>query len=173
MPSNQKLASKHMGRPSIFTDDLAATICRRIADGESLRSVCRDADMPGKATVLRWLDENEEFRDQYARAREAQADHFAEEILEIADDATNDFMDRKRKDGSLETVVDAENIQRSRLRVDARKWLMARMAPKKYGSRIVQVGDENDESVIVNILSFADSNKLRRTPGDGDNGGTA
>ena len=129
--------------------------------------------MPGKTTVLRWLDENEEFRDQYARAREAQADHYADEIIEIADDATNDFMERKRKDGSLETVLDGENIQRSRLRVDARKWLMARMAPKKYGSRIVHEGDENDEPLIVNILTFAESNKLRRASGGGDDGSTA
>ena len=112
-----------------------------------MRSVCRDEDMPGKTTVLRWLDENEEFRDQYARAREAQADHYADEIIEIADDATNDFMERKRKDGSLETVLDGENIQRSRLRVDARK--------------------------CVNILTFAESNKLRRASGGGDDGSTA
>ena len=147
------------GRPSKFTPDIAEAICQRIAEGESLRSVCRGDDMPDKSTVLRWLDDNEEFRDQYARAREAQADHYADEIIEIADDGSNDFMERKRKDGSLETVVDAENIQRSRLRVDARKWLMARMAPKKYGSRIVQEGDENDEQIIVQIVKFSDLDK--------------
>ena len=147
------------GRPSKFTPDIAEAICQRIAEGESLRSVCRGDDMPDKSTVLRWLDDNEEFRDQYARAREAQADHFAEEIIEIADDATNDFMERKRKDGSLETALNAENIQRSRLRVDARKWLMARMAPKKYGSRIVHEGDENDEQIIVQIVKFSDLDK--------------
>ena len=162
-----------MGRPSKFTEELSLAICNRIAEGESLRSVCRDDDMPAKSTVLKWLGENEEFSVQYARARTAQADHFADEIIEIADDATNDFMERKRKDGSFETVLDAENIQRSRLRVDARKWLMARMAPKKYGGRLVHEGDENDEPVIVNILSFTDSNKLRRTPGGADDGSAA
>ena len=89
-----------MGRPSIFTDDLAATICQRIADGESLRSVCRDDDMPAKSTVLKWLGENDGFSAHYARARTAQADHFADEIIEIADDGSNDWMQRKRKDGS-------------------------------------------------------------------------
>lgn len=130
--------SEKLGRPSIFTPDIAETICNRIAEGESLRSVCRDATMPSKSTVMKWLGENEEFSDQYARAREAQADHFADEIIEIADDATNDFMVRERQDGSTEEVLNTEHVQRSRLRVDARKWLAARMAPKKYGDKITQ-----------------------------------
>ena len=124
-----------MGRPSKFSPELTETICLRIAEGESLRSVCRDDNMPDKATVLRWLKVHDEFRDQYTLARELQADHFADEMIEIADDATNDWMERKRKDGSVETVFDNEHVQRSKLRVDARKWLMARMAPKKYGDR--------------------------------------
>lgn len=123
-----------MGRSSEFTPEKGALICNRIADGESLRAICRDEGMPDKATVLRWLAANEHFRDQYARAREAQADHFADEILEISDDATNDYMMRKRGD-DVETVVDHEHISRSKLRVDARRWLMSKMAPKKYGDR--------------------------------------
>jgi hypothetical protein len=87
---------------------------------------------------MRWLAEHQEFRDQYARAREAQADYWAEEIVEIADDGTNDYVDRQNKDGSTYETVNSEHINRSRLRVDTRKWLMARMAPKKYGDRITQ-----------------------------------
>lgn len=77
------------------------------------------------------MREDEAFRLQYRRAREDQADYFADEILEIADDSTNDFMERK--DGT--EYCDQENIQRSRLRVDTRKWFAARMAPKVYGER--------------------------------------
>ena len=92
-----------------------------------------------------------------------QADHFADEIIEIADDASNDWMERERKDGSTEAVLNYEHVQRSRLRIDARKWLMARMAPKKYGDKITHTGDENDEPLIVQIVKFS----------DGDDGGTA
>src|SRR5262245_46280259 len=87
-------AAEARGRPSIFTDDLAAKICNRRSEGQGLREICRSDDMPGKTTVMRWLNENEVFRDQYARAREAQADYWADEILEISDDGTNDWTTR-------------------------------------------------------------------------------
>jgi hypothetical protein len=93
--------------------------------------------MPDKSTVMRWLATHKEFRDQYASAREAQADYYAEEIIEIADDGSNDWMERKRGEETIE-VENHEVIGRSRLRVDTRKWLMARMAPKKYGDRVMQ-----------------------------------
>lgn len=129
-----------LGRRSSYNKDIATIICERLSLGESLREICREDGMPTKTTVMRWLADNEnlEFRDQYARARELQAEHWAEEIVEIADDATNDWMMRRNKDGSDSDVetVNAENINRSRLRVDTRKWLMARMAPKKYGDRV-------------------------------------
>lgn len=104
-------------------------------DGETLRQICRDEGMPDKSTVLRWLASNAEFCDQYARAREIQADHWADEVVEIADDGSNDWMERETKAGTI-TVVDHENINRSRLRVDTRKWLMTKAAPKKYGDKV-------------------------------------
>ena len=127
------------GRPSIYSEELAATICRRIAEGESLRSICDDADMPCKTTVIGWLggDSHAGFRDRYSCARELQAEHFAGEIIEIADSSTSDrFTDDKGK-----VLVDHEVVARDRLRVDTRKWLMARMAPKKYGDRMQYTGD--------------------------------
>ena len=128
-----------MGRPSNYTDEIAASICERIADGESLRKICRDDAMPDKATVFRWLadDSRTDFRDQYARAREAQADAMADEILEIADDGRND----KYTDEDGRERTDQDVIARSRLRVDARKWLASKMAPKKYGEKLAIGGD--------------------------------
>lgn len=111
------------------------TICERISNGESLREICRSEGMPDKSTVLRWLASDETIRDQYAHARELQADHFADEILEISDDGSNDWMLRKQGDDDVE-VVNHEHISRSKLRVDSRKWLMSKVAPKKYGDRI-------------------------------------
>lgn len=131
---SDETTTNRVGRPSLFGAEVASTICSRIADGESLREICRDDAMPDKATVLRWLGAHEEFRDQYARAREAQADYFADEILEIADDGSNDWMLRKVGEEEIE-VANHEHISRSKLRVDARKWLMSKMAPKKYGDR--------------------------------------
>lgn len=93
--------------------------------------------MPSKTSVFRWLNDQPSFRDQYARAREAQAEHWADEILEIADDGSNDWMERRLKDGATETVIDHEHVTRSRLRVDSRKWLMSKLAPKKYGDKVV------------------------------------
>lgn len=101
-----------------------------------MREVCRSDEMPGEATVYRWLAEHEDFREKYVRAREAQADAIFEEILEIADDGTNDWTERQNSDGSSYTVVDHEHVSRSKLRVDARKWMASKLAPKKYGDRI-------------------------------------
>lgn len=130
-----------VGRPSDYTPELAANICNRLADGESLRAVCAADGMPDKSTVFRWLAAREDFRDQYARAREAQADHLADEIIEISDDGTNDWMERRseaEKGAGVQTgwVLNGEHVQRSRLRVDARKWFASKVAPKKYGDRI-------------------------------------
>jgi hypothetical protein len=123
-----------MGRPSRYTPGKAAAICARIADGESLRAICA-AGHPDKATVFRWLEANLEFRDQYARAREAQADTYADEIVEIADDGTRDY---RMVDGH--ELVDHDHIARSRLRVDARKWVAAKLRPKKYGEKVDLTG---------------------------------
>lgn len=126
-----------MGRPSKYTEKLASEICTRLAEGESLRQICSDDKMPSKSTVLRWLFENDKsgFQDQYARAREIQAENWADEILEVADDGENDWMKREGKDEEPYWVLNGEHVQRSRLRVDSRKWLMSKLMPKKYGDR--------------------------------------
>jgi hypothetical protein len=106
-------------------------MCQRLAEGESLRRMCSAEDMPNKATVLRWLALYDEFREQYARARELQTELMAEEILEIADDSSGDSLVTQQG-----TRPNAEWIARSKLRVDSRKWLMSKLAPKKYGERV-------------------------------------
>lgn len=127
------------GRPSSFTQEIADTICTRIADGESLRAICRDDAMPGKTTVFRWLldEKYREFWDQYARAREMQADTFVDEIPDIADDGSNDWMLRNGKDGVPGYVENGEALNRSRIRIDARKWMAGKLRPKKYGEKVV------------------------------------
>jgi hypothetical protein len=119
------------GRPSLYSQEVADAICEHIAHGKSLVSYCSQDGAPGYSTVMRWLTDNETFRDKYVRAREAQADYLAEEIVQIADDGLNDTYE---VDG--ETRVNQDVVARSRLRVDARKWYAARMAPKKYGDKV-------------------------------------
>lgn len=117
---------------------LALIICERIATGESLRSICRDPEMPSRRAVLYWLadPENGEFVRQYARAMEERADHWADEIIAISDDTTNDTHTTVYEDGNERTSPNTEWISRSKLRVDSRKWLMSKLAPKKYGERL-------------------------------------
>jgi len=131
------------GRPAIYSPELAAEVCRRIAEGESLRQVCRDESMPSRTTVLKWAREIKEFAVQYVRAREDLLEHWAEEILEISDDGSRDYIGGQVAEGV--TAVDHDHISRSRLRVDSRKWLLSKLAPKKYGDRVTNthVGDDD------------------------------
>jgi hypothetical protein len=126
------------GRPSIFTKKLGYNICKRIAEGESVRAIVRDKEMPSASSIFRWLldEDKKEFWEQYEKARNIQAELMFEELLEIADDGTNDWMLRERGDGSNFTVVDQEVIGRSRLRVDTRKWYLSKVLPKKFGDKI-------------------------------------
>jgi len=127
-----------MGRPTKYTSALADNICSLLADGRSLRSICLQEDMPDKATVFRWLRKDKDFRDQYAKAKEESADALFEELLDIADDGSNDWMEVNHgsDDEGVGWKVNGETIQRSRLRVDTRKWALSKLKPKKYGEKI-------------------------------------
>lgn len=137
-----------------FSQELFDTICERIAEGESLRDICKNADMPNKATVFRWLASNPALSDQYARARESQADALFDDILEIADNATNDWMERNGEDGSGWSV-NGDHIQRSKLRIDARKWMAGKLRPKVYGDKL-----EIDGKVGLTVTLEGDAAKL-------------
>ena len=124
-----------IGRPTAYSKDIAADILARIMGGESLRSICRDEAMPARSTVHLWLAKNADFSDQYARACDIRAEEMFDEMFEIADDGTNDWMLRGSGEDAIE-VTNHENIQRSRLRIDTRKWALSKMNPKKYGEKI-------------------------------------
>jgi len=123
-------------------------ICERIAGGESLRSICQDEDMPATSTVCKWLAEHDGFSEQYARAREAQADAIFDEILDIADDGRNDWMERNGEE-SAGWAANGEHIQRSRLRIDSRKWMAGKLKPKKYGEKL-----EHEHSATGEFATF-------------------
>jgi hypothetical protein len=126
------------GRPSSYTKAKADEIITRVMGGEGLRSITKDEHMPSLQTVFTWLGKSEhaEFLERYADARGIQADVMAEEILDISDDGLNDYVTKERNNGDEYTALDSEHVQRSKLRVDTRKWLMARLNAPKYGDKI-------------------------------------
>lgn len=114
-----------MSRPSEYTQEKADTICGLLSDGMSLRSICRDESMPSVPTVFKWMRDYPEFLNQYARAKGESADAMTEDILEIADDKTEDANSR-------------------RVRIDARKWIASKLKPKKYGDKLELAGDQDN-----------------------------
>lgn len=111
-----------------------------IEEGKSLRSILLSNDMPSSRTFYSWLDADKEKVKRYARATEIRAEAIFEDMLEIADDGTNDFMTITK--GDLEyNVEDKEVTNRSRLRLDTRKWMLSKMQPKKYGDKLDVTSD--------------------------------
>lgn len=124
--------------PVRYSPELAAEICERIAHGESLRSVCRDEGMPAPSAVIQWvLNDTEGFAEHYERARQMAYKLMAEEIFEISDDGTNDWVERENaRTGNTTILCDHDHVSRSKLRVDTRKWFLSKVLPKIYGDRI-------------------------------------
>lgn len=129
------------------------TILQRICEGESLRSILTYADknvLPSMRTFLRWVSEDEDLRQQYARAMEVRSEAMFEEILEISDEANADL--DITEDGKIRVVGEA--VQRSRLKIDARKWMLGKMNPKKYGDKVDITSDgEKVNTTIINLGS--------------------
>lgn len=136
------LAKRKPGRPSSHTPKLAAAVCTHLMAGLSLRAIAKIDGMPSMATVIRWLhDDVGGFRAQYARAREAQAEILAEEVIEIADEAertvTIEWEDRgKTRQVPVVVALDPAEVAHRKLRADARKWYASKVAPKKYGEHL-------------------------------------
>ncbi|CAG2132445.1 terminase small subunit-like protein [Cupriavidus numazuensis] len=129
-------AKRKVGRPSLYSQELVNAILEKIADGKFLTEICADPAMPSCSTVFKWRLDYPEFSEAYAHAREAAADKMVIETVAIADDGINDtYIDAE----TGERRTDHDVIQRSKLRVETRKWLLARMAPKTYGDRIETV----------------------------------
>ena len=128
---------KPPGRPPVFDQDLADKVCEQIATtSKSLKTICEQPGMPTVIMVMRWIREDRQgFRQQYARAKQEQADMLVEEMIEIADDGTNDYM-TITKGQETYNVEDKEVTNRSKLRVETRKWIASKLKPKKYGDKL-------------------------------------
>jgi hypothetical protein len=142
------------GRPSSYTTELAEGICLRIADGESLADIVKDADMPGYATVTQWRREKPEFAAMYAQARADQADGEVDEMRALAD--AEPEMIRGELGG---TRIDPAWVAMQKNRIDVRKWRASKFRPKVYGEKL-----EVDATVSVGDAII---DRLTRARGDG------
>lgn len=148
------------GRPTIYSQEIADTICTRLSEGESLRSICKCEDMPAMSTVMKWLTEEDKkkFLEQYVKARDMWADAVFEELFEIADDGKNDFIETNDPENHGYRT-NGEVVARSRLRVDTRKWALARMNPKKYGDKMDVTSDNKQIEGTTIIVQSAEAAK--------------
>lgn len=144
---------------SKYTPRLANLVCKRIMQGMSLKDACNDPRMPSWQTVTGWLANPNlpEFREQYYFARRVQAELLVDEIIGIADDASDDWKPVYNKDGELiDWKPDNEAIQRSRVRIDTRKWFAAKMVPRMYGDKVEHSLDVTGD--LANLLKAASNN---------------
>ena len=142
------------GRPTKYTKELAVEICLAISNSsKGLVPLCKaNPKWPSHSTIRKWIFENKEFSDNYEKAKQEQADFLADEMLEIADDNSNDLLE-----GQHGNVPNGANVQRSRLKIDTRKWIASKLKPKKYGDKLDLTSDGN--SITPMIIDWNGGNK--------------
>lgn len=144
-----------------YTEELADKICDEIASSSrGLAFICAKLNV-SPSTVFKWLSEHKDFAERYARAREAQADYMADEILEIADDDAHDTIRTEKGD-----IENKEWVNRSRLKVEARKWVASKLKPKKYGDKLdLTSGGDKLAPVIIDWAGTHDNKPDTQTEG--------
>lgn len=129
-------------------EEIISRICKHISEeNQSLRAALQLHDMPDANSFYKWINENDDFLEQYVRACEDRADNIFEEILEIADESNADVS--VSDEGQI--IKNGDIVQRSRLRIDARKWMLGKMQPKKYGDKldITSKGEKVESAITV------------------------
>lgn len=158
----------------IHRQECVDLVCAAISSSDKgLKRVCdafrvEDPSFPPARTLRDWIANDNEFATRYARAKELQADHIFEQIIEIADDDTDDelFVGGDDESGAgAKRVQNSEFIARSKLKVDARKWVVSKLVPKKYGDKVVQEVTGPDggpqEHIVASVESAEDFNEFR------------
>jgi len=137
------------GRPSKYTPELAKEICDAIASSsKGLETLCKEnPHWPAPKNINIWRRKHEEFRIAYAQSKIDQIETLVDEILEIADDTSKDTIIKVDENENEKETYNAEWVNRSRLRIDTRKWLAAKLVPRLYGDRAVK-NDEDKEDFI-------------------------
>jgi hypothetical protein len=151
----KKAAAKPPGRPSTYTQAIADAICARIADGQTLRAICREEDMPAWRTVYDWLQADEGFAARFARAREVGADAIAQEVLDIADTPLEGIRTEIGDDGKTKTVSE-DMLGHRKLQIETRLKLLAKWFPKKYGEKVA-IGGADDLPPLQMAATMSDA----------------
>ncbi len=125
------------GRPTLYNKELTNKICEQIADGKSIRTICKAEDMPGMSTIFTWLGENQEFQEQYTRAKSMQSDAFIEDMLDKTENVS----------------TDKDSIAKARLQVDTMKWIASKLKPKVYGDK-VDVTSKDEKIQVIPLLDI-------------------
>ena len=146
-----------MGRPTRYTDEIAAEICGRLACGEPMSNITQDAHMPGMTTTYMWLRKRDDFRQHYEEARKDGAHTFADQIAKIIDEKPLQIVD---ENGNVK--YDSGSISWQRLRMDGRKWLAAKYLPKVYGERMAVEGVEGGAPIKTEDVSLDKLNSILR-----------
>jgi len=132
-------------------------ICEEIANTDkSLWDICSlHPDLPCSRTIARWIADDDALCQKYTRAKELQADYMAAQIRSIADECRIGVKTTDRGEGKVETVT-GDMVERSRLQIDARKWLASKLAPKKYGDKMELSGNA-DAPLTIRVVRFSDT----------------
>ncbi|HAW9010743.1 TPA: DNA-binding protein [Escherichia coli] len=135
---DKKPAAKRVGRPHGYTEEKALEICELVADGQSINKISKMPGMPARSTILKWFRDVPEFSDLYMRAKEIGFEVLADEIIDLSDAAEN---------------IKKEELNRHHLMIETRKWLLAKLQPRKYGERVTQeiVGNREEAPVQVEV----------------------
>lgn len=121
------------GRPTLYTDEIGRLIAEELCDGKTLSEVCKDPRFPSARAVRRWsLDENHPFSPIYRTAREIGYHHMADEVIDIAD----------------RIAISQLDVNRARLQVDVRKWMLAKALPRLYGDKLAVVDPDGGKIVV-------------------------
>ena len=147
----KKAQPKKIRRVTKFDEKVAASLLAKIAGGQSVRKICAKAPAPTRETFYKWIRENEDFATKYIEAKDLCADALAEEILEIADEADNDFSVIETEKGR-EYRANGAKLERAKIRIDARKWTASKLAPKKYGAASALDVTTNGKDMVIPIL---------------------
>lgn len=139
---------KPRGRPSTFSQDVANTICDRIANGVPLREICRDDNMPAWRTVYDWMEAHADFSARIARARELGEEAIAQECMAIAD--TPQIGTRSVSKATGVEITEADMIEHRRLQIDTRLKLLAKWNPRKWGDKVAIGGASDLPPVATN-----------------------
>lgn len=158
-----------VGRPTTYTPELAAEILASLTIGESLRTACKPDHLPAISTWYLWMRDQSELSEQYARAKAEAADAMSEDILDIADDATNDWMADNYDEGKTPGYsFMGEHVQRSKLRIETRRWLMSKLKARKYGDKLdlTTGGDKLPTPIYGGTAVSIDPTKSTKKPGE-------